>query len=150
MTEISLTQIEADKLIAMEKHRANDDCSDFPFDGDDSLSLPLHSPDNREKFILDIRRSRIISLKGTYQNRARQAVVLIRLDFGGAPHRNPDDEDIPCPHLHIYREGFGDKYAIPAPIDKFSDITDLWRTLEEFMLYCNITKPPCINKRLFI
>jgi hypothetical protein len=36
-------------------------------------------------------------------------VVLVRLDLGGAPHRNPFDEEIGVPHLHLYREGFGDK-----------------------------------------
>jgi len=49
----------------------------------------------------------------TYQNRGRAVVVLLRLDLKGSPLRNPNDEVIPCPHLHIYREGFGDKWAYP-------------------------------------
>ncbi len=32
--------------------------------------------------------------KGTYQNRARGVAILARLDFGGAPHRNRDDQEI--------------------------------------------------------
>ena len=148
MADINLTQVEADALIALEKHSVNNDQYDFPVAGG-SLIIPLQSPDKREQFLLDISRSRIDLLKGKYQNRARQVVVLVRLDFGGAPHRNPDDREIPCPHLHIYREGFGDKWAISASADQFGNISDLWRTLEDFMRFCNITQPPHIERGLF-
>lgn len=147
MADINLTQAEADALIALEKHRANEDRHDFPFGGG-NLVLPLQSPDKREQFLLDISRSRIDLLKGKYQNRARQVIALVRLDFGGAPHRNPDDEEIASPHLHIYREGFGDKWAIPVPSDKFGDIHNLWQTLEDFMRFCNILYPPHIERGL--
>jgi hypothetical protein len=148
MTNIILTQAEADALVALEKHRADEDRHDFPFGGG-SLILPLQSPDKREHFLLDISRGRIDLLKGRYQNRARQVVVLVRLDFGGAPHRNPNDKEIPSPHLHIYREGFGAKWAVPAPVDRFGHLSDLWRTLEDFMRFCNITQPPHIEQGLF-
>ncbi len=114
------------------------------------ISVPLQSPDKREQFILDVQRGRIDLLKVTHQNRARSVVVLVRLDLGGAPHRNPDGQEIPCPHLHLYREGFADKWAMPVPGDRFSDVLDLWRTLQDFMQYCNITKPPYIEKVLFV
>jgi hypothetical protein len=148
MADLNLTQAEADALIAMEKHRVNSDGSDFPMGGQ-SLALPLQSPDKREHFLLDLSRGRIDLLKVTMQNRARQVVVLVRLDLGGAPHRNPDDEEMPAPHLHVYREGYGDKWAIPVPADRFTATSDLWRTLEEFMRYCNITQSPRIERGLF-
>jgi len=148
MADISLPQAEADALIALEKHRVNDDRHDFPVPGG-SLMVPLQSPDKREQFLLDVGRGRIDLLKGNFQNRARQAVILVRLDFGGRPHRNPDGAEIPSPHLHTYREGYGDKWAIPAPGDKFGNTSDLWRTFEEFMQFCNITRPPHINRGLF-
>jgi hypothetical protein len=115
----------------------------------DSLVLPLQSSDKREQFLLDISRGRIDLLRGKYQNRARQVIVLVRLDFGGRPHRNPDDQELPCPHLHIYKEGYGDKWAIPIPVDQFSRLSDLHGTLEDFMQFCNITHPPHINRGLF-
>ena len=34
MAETNLTQDEADALLALEKHRVNDDVSDFPSDGE--------------------------------------------------------------------------------------------------------------------
>ncbi len=118
MADINLTQAEADALIAMEKHRVNEDRSDFPMGGQ-SLVLPLQSVDRREQFLLDLSRGRIDLLKVKMQNRGRQVVVLVRLDLGGAPHRNPDGEEISVPHLHVYREGFGDKWAVAAPTDRF-------------------------------
>ncbi len=149
MAEVNLTQAEADALMVMEKHRVDETRYSYPNPGE-FIAVPLNSPDKREEFILDVRRGRIDLRKVTHQNRARAVVVLVRLDLGGPAHRNPDGEDVGCPHLHIYREGFADKWAIPIPRDKFSDASDLWRTLQEFMTYCNVTKPPTIDKVLFV
>lgn len=148
MADINLTQAEADVSIAMEKHRANEERSDFPMAGQ-SLVLPLQSPDKREQFLLDLRRGRIDLLKVTMQNRGRQVVVLVRLDVGGAPHRNPDDEEIASPHLLVYREGFGDKWAVPVPAERFSNTADLWATFDDFMRFCNVTQRPNIERGLF-
>lgn len=148
MAEINLTQAEADALIAMEKRRTNEDRNDFPMGGE-SMVLPLQSPDKREQFLLDLSRGRIDLVKVKMQNRGRQVVVLVRLDLGGAPHRNPDDEEIPAPHLHVYREGYADKWAMPVPADRFRATGDLWATLEDFMRFCNITQPPHIERGLF-
>jgi hypothetical protein len=147
MAEIHLTQFEADSLISMDKHRLDDERYPFPTSG--SLVVPLQSFDKREQFYLDIRRGRIDLFKGKYQTRARQVVVLVRLDFGGAPHRNPDDQEIGSPHLHIYREGYGDKWAYPIPVNDFPRISDLWGTLEDFLKYCRVTMPPIIDRGLF-
>jgi len=148
MADLNLTQTEADALIAMEKHRANDDRHDFPMGGE-SVVVPLQSSDKREQFLLDLSRGRIDLMKLKIQNRARQVVVLVRLDLGGSPHRNPDDTDVPCPHLHVYREGYGDKWAMPIPMHEFPRTNDRWGTLEDFMHYCNITQPPYIERGLF-
>ena len=149
MSDISLTKAEADALIAMEKHKANDDTWDYPQMGG-SICIPLISADKRESFLLDISRGRIDLLRGKYQNRARQAILLVRLDFGGPGHRNPDDQVIPCPHLHLYREGWGLKWAVPVPTEHFPNTRDLWQTLHDFMKYCNITIPPIIDRGLFV
>lgn len=148
MADMHLTQAEADALIGMEKHRSTEDRSDFPMGGQ-SLVLPLQSADKREHFMLDLSRGRIDLRKVKMQNRGRQVVVLVRLDLGGAPHRNPDDVDVQAPHLHIYREGFGDKWAVAVPADRFRNIDDVWGTLEDFLRFCNITQPPHIERWLF-
>lgn len=148
MADINLTQAEADTLIAMEKHRIDDTRWNYPGLGG-SIIIPLISTDRRENFLLDISRSKIDLAKGTYQNRSRQVIVLVRLDFGGQPHRNPDGQEISSPHLHLFREGYGDKWAVPVPVDHFSNMSDLWQTLQDFMRFCNITEPPFIDRGLF-
>jgi len=94
--------------MAMEKHRVNDDPVLYPARGN-AISIPLISTDKRENFLLDISRGRIDFQKVTYQNRCRQVIVLVRLDIKGPAHPNPDGTEIPTPHLHLYREGYGDK-----------------------------------------
>lgn len=148
MADIDLPQSEADNLIGMEKHRVNEDSFNFPGPGE-RLGIPLHSPDRRETFLLDITRSTIKLTEATFQNRARQVVVLLRLDIDGAPHRNPDGVEIVCPHLHVYREGFGDKWAEPAPQELLSVDGTLYGVLAPFMGRCNVTLPPIVQKGLF-
>ena len=148
MADINLTQAEADALIAMEKHRVTDERTDFPMGGESKV-LSLQSADKRERFLLDLNRGRINLQKVTMQTRGRQVIVLVRLDLAGAPHRNPDGEDIPAPHLHIYREGYGDKWAIPVPADQFRTTDDVWTAFEDFLQFCNITQAPYIDRGLF-
>jgi hypothetical protein len=145
---LQLTQSEADALIVMTKVRADDRVWDYP-DFGGKLSIPLFSENRREEFLLDVYRGRIEIHKGTYQTRARKIILLVRLDFGGAMHRNPDNEEIPCPHLHLYREGFGDKWAIPIPHESFPNIGDAWLTLMDFFRFCNVTVQPVIRRGLF-
>ena len=82
-----------------------------------------------------------------YQSRSRDAVVLARLDIG-SPHRNPDGLEVGVPHLHLYREGYGDKWAFEIPEGIFADINNRWQTLADFMKYCNITQSPQLRRDL--
>ncbi len=150
MADIDLTQEEADALIAMEKHAVDLSVNwEYPDTGG-SISIPLQSSDKRERFLLDISRGRIDLQKGKYQNRARQVIVLARLDYGGSPHRNPDGIEVACPHLHIFREGFGDKWAAPLPPDFVDDPDDRLKLMDAFLKYCNVTIRPNISFGLFI
>ena len=148
MPEISIPQTEADALLALEKHRVEDTAYEFPAQGG-RLRIELQSPDKREMFLLDVSRSQVALEKGTYQNRARSVVVLARLDFGGAPHRNPDDQEIACPHIHLYREGFADRWAFPLPSDTFTNQSERWQLFLDFMAFINITRLPLIQRGLF-
>lgn len=146
----NLSQEEADFLLSLPKYRVHDREYEFPHLGG-KLEIPLVSI-RREAFTLDIWRSAMILSKNKYQNRVRQVVALVRLDIGGSPHRNPDGVEIPCPHLHLYREGFDLKWAYPisevAPT-AFRDPTDPWQLLQDFMAYVNIVDPPIISRGLF-
>ncbi|MBU1410007.1 hypothetical protein KKD52_18765 [Myxococcota bacterium] len=143
-----LSQQEAEDLLALEKHYFGTDHFSFPGLGG-SLRIPLHSNGRREEFNLDLTRGRILLSKNTFQTRARKVVILARLDLDGPSHRNPDGEEIDCPHLHLYREGYGDKWATPLP-EAFSGINDTMQLLDAFMDYCRIVGKPMIDGGLFV
>lgn len=144
MASRSLTQSEADDLIAMEKHRTTSDPYNFPARGQ-SLHIPLTSHDKREEFILTVNRQVIEISKVTYLSRARVSIVLLRLDINGGAHRNPDGAEVPCPHIHVYREGYDDKWAYPIDDSDFSSIDNMLATLSDFMKYCNVTSTPSVR-----
>ncbi len=95
--------------------------------------------------MLDISAHEIKLTKIKFQNRVYQNIILVRLDLDGGPHRNPDVEDVVCPHIHIYKEGYGDKWAYPLP-SNFTDPSNIFKTLDEFMNYCNIKQKPVFQQ----
>ncbi len=54
---------------------------------------------------------------------------------------------VDCPHIHLYIEGYMDKWAIPISSSDFSDTKSLYKTLEDFFRYCNVVEPPKIYWR---
>jgi hypothetical protein len=124
--QTDLSQAEADALLRMEKFRVDNTSHAFP----------------------DLGGSIQIALTTKYQTRGRQSLVLARLDFN-SPHRNPDDTEVGIPHLHLYREGYADKWAYDLPADLLKNSADAWQTLHDFMAYCSIVEPPDITKGLF-
>lgn len=146
MADDTLAQADAETLLRMEKVPASTAILEFPSLGG-RIEVPLISRDEREQFSLDINRKRIALTTG-YQTRGRKIVVLARLDFA-APHRNPDGSEVGVPHLHLYREGYGDKWAVEVPADLLSNPTDAWQVLHDFMRYCGVAEQPNITRGLF-
>lgn len=157
-----LTQSEADALFALPKKPKSSDPLTFPHAGG-KLLAEFVSFDGRETFLFNINRASIEVSKCTYQKRARQVEILRRLDVGGSVHPNPEVAnvpldfllpyngiEIPCPHLHIYVEGYADKWAIPAPADLVNPNADLFTVMESFLKYCNVQELPYIERGLFI
>lgn len=97
---------------------------------------------------MSIQRSEIILSKTTFQTRTKKVIVLARLDIDGPIHRNPDGEELKCPHLHLYREGYNDRWAIPLP-DFFKNTDNAWETLNDFMNFCVVITKPLIYRELF-
>lgn len=143
LANVELPQSEADQLLELEKVCRDDTIWEFPNMGG-FVSIPLTSRDGRVPFLLDIQRGRVNSARITYQNRVRKSIVLVRLDLGGSPHRNPDGQRIETPHLHLYRAGYADKWAFPVPMDRFRNLSSMRRSLDDFMRYCNIVDAPDI------
>jgi hypothetical protein len=92
-----------------------------------SKRYDLFEVNGRERFLLDIERSQIRTVTLKFQTRARTLFILARLDINGPAHRNPRDaphragQRLVGTHLHVYREGFGDRVAfLPQDIPQFS------------------------------
>lgn len=132
MADDALSQADAETLLRMDKKPATSDAFQFP-DLGGRIEVPLVSRDERERFSLDINRKRIALTTG-FQARGRQVIVLARLDFA-APHRNPDGTEVGVPHLHVYREGFGDKWAVEIPTGMLSKPDDAWQVLHDFIAH---------------
>lgn len=147
---MTITQPEADALIQLRKRPQSDDSIELP-DMGGKIGVPLISLDEKESFDLDIRRGRIDLRKGTSQLRTQQIVILLRLDYNGRPHRNPDGSEIGCSHLHIYREGYADKWAIELPTATgiFLNLNDHWQTLQDFLQYCSVENTSNFRRGLF-
>jgi len=137
-----LTQHEADWLLKLSK----------AFEKTDPISLnpgvdethDLFNDTEKEQFKLDIRRGSIKLTKVTNQHRARKSCILVRLDIDGPPHQNPDGSKVPCPHIHLFKEGDDDKWVYPVDISEFSDLTDPEQVFHDFCQFCNITNPPTV------
>lgn len=141
-----LTQSEADALIAMEKRLVRRVTISMPPGVDTTHQLV--GSDERERFLLDLRRGAIRVSKVNLQTRGRNVVVLVRLDVDGAPHTNPDGQRISGTHLHVYREEFEDKWAFPLNPAEFADTTDLARAFRDFCRYSNVVDAPPFQEGL--
>jgi hypothetical protein len=137
----NISQELADHLMRLAKRRTKFELVNWPRLGE-KASVDLISLDEKEAFLLDIERGYIKLSKLTLQNRARAVVPLVRLDIDGPSHRNPDDTEVPCPHLHLYREGYATKWAYPVPTLIFTNLEDRRQILADFMKFCHIVDPP--------
>ncbi|MGL4941667.1 MAG: DUF6978 family protein [Thermoguttaceae bacterium] len=147
MTNINLSQVDADRLLAMEKHYLEKTVFDFP---DRYSRIPLFSEDKSEEFYFDINRSGIKTTEITFNHRARQVIVLTRLDIDGAPHTNPDGEQLSGSHLHLYREDYQDRYAVELPPEFVRHSGDMLKLFGEMLMFCNVVTKPQTHLMLFV
>lgn len=148
---MSLTQVEYSYYMGLEKQ----------FKEPDELVLgpaPIHwkrdllATTTKDSFILHFRRGSIELKKFTYNKTIRTCVVLLRYDAMGR-HTNPPEADgktFDGPHVHLYREGFDDKWAFPVTEIGLSDnppptMEDVFNKIASF---CNIVGCPHIQSSL--
>lgn len=148
MSSTSFNQEEVDRLLGMEKIPANNDNYQFP-DFGGKLSIDLVNFAEKEEFVLNYTRGHINLEKRNHQLRGHKVIILARLDLDGPPHRNPDGQEIGPRHIHLYREGYADKWAFPVPDGIFHNLGDAYQTLQDFMRYCNVVQFPSIDRSLF-
>lgn len=136
-TLIYLSQDEADALIKTPK-RLLEVVNRFPEPGE-KIILEAISDNYNDKFLVDINRGSIVLFKCSYHLRVRTAIGLVRLDTHQTrKHQNPDGTVIGAPHLHIYREGYGLKWAqlISDDLNLPNNLIDI---LHWFFTYCKIS-----------
>ncbi|MFN3717730.1 MAG: DUF6978 family protein [Rhizobium rhizophilum] len=148
MSELDISEQEAEYLLHLPKIAETTEPVELP-DLGGRTDIPLVSDDGREQFVVSFTRSSISLAKRNHHLRARKVIGLARLDLDGPPHRNPDGQEVGPRHLHIYREGYGLKFAIEVPVDKFGDLDNALRTLDDFLTYCGVKKPPEFSRGLF-
>ena len=149
-----LSQNEADRLLQMSKEFADSDPLEFSLAQPMNYQRELISVDRREKFILDVERGNRKRTRLKYQTRGREVIILARLELNGPDHINPPNapyrpgERLPCPHIHLYVEGFEDRVAYDL-----SDVVNLnirnasdgMNTFEDFLTFCGIQNWPNIQ-----
>lgn len=139
-----LTQQEANSLIeSLKILLIKNRLINFPNPGE---SLLLECKDgNNNKYIIDVARGRRKPSKATFQNRYNKSIVLLRVDIDGPPHDNPNGEEVECPHIHIYSEGYDDKWAYPLDQKLKTNPEDLIQVLIDFFTYNNISNRHELN-----
>ncbi len=141
-----LTQQEADNLLETLKQIQNvDKQMSFPAPGD-AEKLSLVSEDGKHEFIVDINRKGYVAIaeKCTYQGRYQKDNILLRLDICASEHTNPDGSIVPASHLHVYREGYGDKWAYELP-EEIIHPDDLIQTTIDFLKYFKTVNADSLN-----
>jgi hypothetical protein len=153
----SLSQSEADALLHMLKEFRESAPIRFAVQTPMDDEHVLLSQDHREEFILTIERGNRKRARLKYQTRGRKIVVLARLDLDGPHHRNPSNapyrpnERLPCPHLHLYQQGFDDRVAfIPSDVPDFNlrDPANGLACLEDFLAFCKVINRPPIQTEI--
>ncbi len=117
---------------------------DYPSAGK-KLTFDVKSIDDAESFTIDVSVSRMTLNKVTHQERYRKCIPIVRLDINASQHINPDGTRISGNHIHLYREEWGDSFAIELP-DNF-DISTNYNALMNFLRYCNVLEPTKIVTR---
>lgn len=131
-----MEQAEADRLIELPK--VPDGNRVTIFRPGTNQTITLTSVDKREIFLLDVWQGTLKLSRVREQVRGHKITVLTRLDIDGAPHTNPDGEKLPGTHLHIYREGYEDKWAYLLNPKVFRNAANLSLLFDDYCSYNHI------------
>lgn len=138
-----LKQEEADTLRMIEKYLINPQSVKLPPAQETTIYDIYYMKDDKryDNMNLSTYRGRKNPHKVSYRILYDKCVMLVRIDSQDATyHINPDGKTkiLPYqPHIHIYKEGYGDKYAYLLP-DEFSKTDDIVTLFMEFLSYSHV------------
>lgn len=144
---MALSQTEYEVVMALQKEFEDGITPLLLGPGPVRWTRQLFSPETHEEFILDYHKGNIAIEKFVVNHRYRQSIILLRYCHTGR-HTNPDGITLDGPHIHLYREGYADKFAFPAAemgINISDDIQVIFRKVSQL---CNIQITPTINFNL--
>lgn len=137
---MTLTQEKFNELMSLEKFI---EAKKYLLPGqNEKNSVSVSDVNGYEKFILDVNRKGSFENKCTIQTRYinEGTTIIVCLDINGPEHMNPDGRILSRNHIHIYKEGFEDKYAYD--LDEFD--WDLFQNIFSLILlfadYCRYNK----------
>lgn len=111
-------------------------------------SRKLKAVSTSDTFLLDFYRGNFEISRYTVNHRYQQTIVLLRYDSGGR-HTNPDGETFDGPHVHLFKEGFRDKFAYPVSKVGVEDSDNLETVFNKLMHFCNVRRIPSIKVPMF-
>jgi hypothetical protein len=144
---MALTQIEFDHIMSLQKQFEDSITPLILGPGPIRWTRILVSTETKEEFIMDYRKGHISISKFTINHRFRNSVNLLRYDHTGR-HTNPDGVTLDGPHIHLYREGFDDKFAVPATEMGINISDEIQLIFRKVLQICNIQNSPAINLNL--
>jgi hypothetical protein len=145
---MAITQVEYDFLMGQEK--AFDDLVSAIQLGPAPIqwTRELTSLHNKETFLLDFYKGSFELSRYTINKRYRQTVIMLRYDNAGR-HTNPDGVFFEGKHVHLYREGYNDKFAFHVSEIGVSDTDPIETVFNKIMQFCNVKKISTIEVPMF-
>lgn len=128
---------------------------DFPMPND-AVQLSVKSVFSENEYIVDINRKQATLGRITYQDRYQKNIILLRLDIGTKPHRNPDGKILSGNHIHVYKNDYQDTVAYELDDPALKEINpafdlqsfatdDIHHLFQAFSEFCNIINVPSYN-----
>jgi hypothetical protein len=108
----------------------------------------INSITTKEIFLLDFYRGSIELSKYTINKRYRQTIIMLRYDNGGR-HTNPGGVLFEGPHVHLYKEGYNDKFAFPVSEVSVTSTDTMEQVFKKIMHFCNVKQVPTIEVPMF-
>jgi hypothetical protein len=145
---MAITQTEYDFLMSQNKSFDDMDSPVHLGPAPIQWSRKINAAVNKETFLFDFYRGSFEFSRYTMNKRYRQIVILLRYDNGGR-HTNPDGVLFEGAHVHLYREGFNDKFAFPVSEVGIDVIDSIETVFVKIMHFCNVINFPIIELSMF-
>ena len=145
---MSITQAEYNFLIKQEKVFDNQLTSIQLGPAPIHWMRQINSLTTKDIFFLDFYRGSFELSKYTINKRYRQTIIMLRYDNAGR-HTNPDGVLFEGRHIHLYREGYNDKFAFSVSEIGITDVNGMEIVFNKIMQFCNVIKFPSIEVPMF-